>query len=317
MPIELSKPPFGAAVQFAEALRAEGLVYYQTGELNDALWKLRESYRRFLDLNLESDAAKVLMELGIVYLAKGDLEQTEHCYKDSLEYWETTHNSLWQANMLNNIGVLHLTRGEYEQAVIALEKGLGYSRLAVNPRIEGYPLTTLGDVFRDLRAIKEARQAYTQASEILQKTNDVSLDVYLTLGMAVLDRIAGYYKSSRDQIAHAFEKAGKSGSKYEHNTCCLEQAILQFKVGGGEDLRSKFQELEEYFFDAGFHVEGFKASVFKTLLDLESTSQNTQVLLHSNLVTVRGQDGKYPAMIQIGLEFQDRIEQLTRNRISR
>ncbi|MBP9041074.1 MAG: tetratricopeptide repeat protein [Anaerolineaceae bacterium] len=308
--IELSKPPFGAAVQFAEALRAEGLVYYQTGELTDALWKLRESYRRFLDLNLESDAAKVLMELGIVYLAKGDLEQTEHCYQDSLEYWERTHNSLWQANVLNNIGVLHLTRGEYEQAVIALEKALGYSRLAVNPRLEGYTLTTLGDVFRDLRALKEARQAYTQASEILKKTNDVSLDVYLTLGMAVLDRIAGYYKSSCDQIARAFEKASQSGSKYEYNSCRLEQAILQFKVGGGEDLRSRFQELEEYFYDAGFHVEGFKASVFKTLLDIESSPHTAQTHLSSNLIAEKGQDGKYPSLIQIGLEFQDRIERL-------
>lgn len=308
--IELTKPPFGDAVQFAEALRAEGLVYYQTGELNDALWKLRESYRRFLDLSLESDAAKVLMELGIVYLAKGDLEQTEHCYKDSLEYWESTHNSMWQANVLNNIGVLHLTRGEYEQAVITLEKALGYSRLSVNPRIEGYTLTTLGDVFRDLRALKEARQAYTQASEILQKTNDVSLDVYLTLGMAVLDRISGYYKSSREQITSAFEKADKSGSKYEFNTCRLEQAILQFKIGGGDDLHTRLQELEEYFYDAGFHVEGFKATVFRTLLDLETASQTAQAHLKSDLVSETGRDGKYPAMIQIGLEFQDRIEKL-------
>jgi len=75
---ELTRPPFGVPHKYAESLRAEGLVYYQTGELDDAQWKLRESYRRFQDLGYKSDAAKVLMELGIVYNAKGDLEQVEN-----------------------------------------------------------------------------------------------------------------------------------------------------------------------------------------------------------------------------------------------
>ena len=56
--IELTRPPFGAPQKYAEALRAEGLVYLQTGELNDAQWKLRESYRRFQDLGMESDAPR-------------------------------------------------------------------------------------------------------------------------------------------------------------------------------------------------------------------------------------------------------------------
>lgn len=307
--IELAKPPFGSPRQFAEALRAEGLVYFQTGELNDAQWKLRESYRRFFDLQMESDASKVLMELGAVNISKGDLEQTERCYRDSLDYWQSTQNFLWQANVLNNIGVLQLTRGEHEQAVVTLEKGLAYARLAVNPRLEGYTLTSLGDVFRDLRALKEARQAYTQAEEILCKTNDVSLDVYLTLGKAVLDRIAGENESSLRQINLAYAKSEKSGSKYEYYTCVLEHSILQYKTGDrGDELQARFLELEEYFIAAGFQLESFKASVFKALLDLQKNPNLAHNNTLYNVIQNKNQDGKFSTLIQIGMEFKDTLE---------
>jgi len=207
--------------KYAESLRAEGLVYYQTGELDNAQWKLRESYRRFQDLGYKSDAAKVLMELAIVYNAKGDLDQVEKCLTDSLEYLETEQNALLQANVLNNIGNLKYQNGQYEQAVITLEKALAYSRLAVNPRIEGYTLISLGDIFRDIRALREAKIAYRQAAVIMEKTNDLSLDIYLTLAEAVLERIAGNEVACRKQIAAAVEKVEKAGRNTNITCVCL------------------------------------------------------------------------------------------------
>ena len=305
--IELSKPPFGSPSQFAEALRVEGLVYYQTGELNDAQWKMRESYRRFLDLEMESDAAKVLMELGTVYLAQGDYNQTERCYFDSLAYWQGLHNSILQANILNNIGVLQHNRGQYEQAAISFEKALAYSRLAVNPRLEGYTLTSLGDLYRDLRATKEARQAYTQASEILKKTNDVSLEVYLTLALAVLDRISGDYSASQKEVDIAIEKANKSGSKYETNTCLLEQYMLMIKKGSKTDLYSEILKLEEYFIAAGFQMEAFKAAVYRSLSRLsDSTDARLEPL--ENLAQMNSDGDKHRLLVQIGLENKTLLE---------
>ena len=305
--IELTKPPFGAPQRYAEALRAEGLVYYQIGELNDAQWKLRESYRRFQDLGMESDAAKVLMELGVVYNARGDLEQTEKCLTDSLEYWQATKNSTWQANALNNIGILKHQSSQYEQAVIMLEKALSYTRLAVNPRLEGYTLTSLGDLYRDVRAGKEARQAYEQAAEILEKTNDLSLDVYLTLAAAVLDRIDGNFAGSRRQVAAALEKAMKSGSKYEQNLCLLEQHALDLKSGKGKNLPQVFGQLEEYFTAAGFQLEAFKASVYRVLSTI-NIHDNYSLEAINNILQTNVEESRYQALIQIGLEFRGLLE---------
>ena len=304
--IELAKPPFGAPHQYAEGLRAEGLVYLQTGDLNDAQWKLRESYRRFQDMGLETDAAKVVMDLGVVYEAKGDLEQTEKCFNDSLEYWQATQNALWQANVFNNLGVIKHKSNQYEQAILMLEKALGYSRLAVNPRLEGYTWTSLGDLYRDLRAIKEARQAYQRAAEILERTNDLSLDVYLTLATASLDRIAGDYPGSAKHIQEAINKAGVSGSKYELNVCQMEQKALDLKMGKGSHLAEEFRKLEEFFIAAGYQLEAYKASVYWTLSSLDDSSVNLEDAL-SNLMKENLQGNRYQVLVQLGFEHKDAL----------
>lgn len=304
--IELTRPPFGAPQKYAEALRAEGLVYLQTGELNDAQWKLRESYRRFQDLGLESDAAKVLMDLGVIYSARADFEQSEKCYSTSLEYWQAVQNPLWLANVLNNIGMIQYLRNQFEQAVITLERSLSYSRLA-SPRIEGYVLTSLGDLYRDVRALEEARQAYRQAEEVLQKTSDLSLDVYLTLALATLDRITGYLSSAQEQISAALEKAQKSGSKYEHHLCLLEQAILDFKNQKPADLAHTFEQLEDYFTAAGYQMERFKAAVYRNLASLVETARtHTKPILDPEMQKSEG--SMRQVLIQILMEFGSYLE---------
>ncbi|HNR03190.1 MAG TPA: BTAD domain-containing putative transcriptional regulator [Anaerolineaceae bacterium] len=306
--IELTRPPFGAPQKYAEALRAEGLVYFQTGELADALWKLRESYRRFQDLGMESDAAKVLLDLGVVYSARADFDQSEKCYTSSLEYWQAVQNPLWLANVLNNIGMIQYLRSQFEQAVITLERSLSYSRLA-SPRMQGYVLTSLGDLYRDVRALKEARQAYNQAVEVLQKTSDLSLDVYLTLALANLDRITGYLSAAQERVSEALTKAQKSGSKFEYNLCQLEQAILDLKNEKQSDLENTFKRLEDYFTAAGYQLEGFKASVFRNLAtQVEPGSPALKPVLDPGILKSGG--SMRQVLIQALLEFGKLLEMM-------
>ncbi len=304
--MELTRPPFGAPQKYAEALRAEGLVYYQTGELNDAQWKLRESYRRFQDLGMESDAAKVLLDLGVVYSARADFDQSEKCYTGSLEYWQAVQNPLWLANVLNNIGMIQYLRSQFEQAVITLERSLSYSRLS-SPRMEGYVLTSLGDLYRDVRALKEARQAYGQAVAVLQKTSDLSLDVYLTLALASLDRITGYLSSAQEQVSEALKKAQKSGAKFEYNLCLLEQAVLDFKNENQTDHVQTFKRLEDYFTAAGYQLEGFKASVYRNLASLVERGRSpVPLLLDPGIQKAEG--SMRQVLIQILMEFGTALE---------
>lgn len=306
--IELTKPPFGAPQKYAEALRAEGLVYFQTGELNDAQWKLREAYRRFQDLGLESDAAKVLLDLGVVYSARADLDQSEKCLADSLEYWQAVQNPLWLANVLNNIGNIQYLRSNFELAAVTLDRSLSYARLS-NPRLEGYALTSLGDLYRDVRALNEARQAYEQAATIVQKTGDQTLEVYLTLAMATLDRVTGEFKSAQRQISIAIEKAANNHSKYESSLCQLEQAALDLKTGNYEGIEESLVGLEDFFTAAGYQLEGYKASVYRLLVLIKTNQVNSAHRLLEPAIS-KEEDSLRQALVQIGMEFKGDLSRL-------
>ena len=153
----------------AEALRVKGVNLYIKGELRNSLVNLQQSLALYRAMRENLDAAKVQLDLGVVYYAMGNLTETESCYLSSLEFWQKTQNSLWQSNVLNNLGGLQHMRGHFEMAAQNLERAIGYAKLAVNPRLECYSLTSLGDLYREIHAYEEAHKVYALARSIIAR----------------------------------------------------------------------------------------------------------------------------------------------------
>lgn len=298
-----------APQKYFEALRAEGLAHYYNGGLSDAKDRLHKSHRGYLKLDLGTDAAKVMVDLGVVFDAQGDLEQAEKCFSTSLQYWQDSNNALWQANTLNNIGVIQHKRGQYEQAVITLEKALSYSRIAVNPRLEVLTLLSLGDLYRDLRALHEARLAYDQANEILEKTNELSFKIYLLIALSILDRLEGKNDNARTLLREASSIAQSTSSSYDDRACMLEESIMDLKAGNAQELVPSFTQLEEYFENAGYQAEGFKAATLNAFSRMEESPDQLNDLVNTTL-NKEQKDSKYQILMQIGLEFQGVIQRL-------
>ena len=139
------------------------------------------------------DAAKVLLDLGVVCCAMGNLTEAESYYTSSLEFWQNTQNSLWQSNVLNNLGGLQQMRGNFQIAAQNLDRAVNYARLAANPRLECYSLTSLGDLYRDIHAFEEAQKVYALARSILPGLNDLTLQILLNLSQGALERSAGEF----------------------------------------------------------------------------------------------------------------------------
>lgn len=305
--IELTRGPTGNKQQLAEALRSEGLVYFQIGELSNGLEKLDKAYQQFIDMNYESDAAKVLVDIGCVYDAMGDIDHAELCFSRSLEYWQKANSTLWQANLHNNIGVIQYQKGKYVESIISFEKALTYSRVSANPRLESYTLTSMGDLFRHLLAFKEARQAYSLAATILEETNDLSLDIYVTLAQAALERSSSNYHDASKLIEKALTVASGSGSKFEYNSCLLEQSLLEFKAGHLDKLPETLLKLESDFLASGHHVEAFKTAMLSLILS-SSVTQLNNIEEKLQQLSSSTKNSNYLAMLQIGLEFKDKLQ---------
>ncbi|MBA4383854.1 MAG: hypothetical protein C0410_03900 [Anaerolinea sp.] len=292
----------------AEALRSIGLSFYQSGELKMALTSLTTSLEKYNQLGEELDAAKVLLDLGALHLALGEFDEADSAYKKSLSFWQATHNSLWQTNLLNNIGVVQHLRGKYEQAAISFEKAITHARLAMNPRLEGFSLTSLGDLFRDIRALPEARKAYEMAREASESVNDHALQVFLSLSDATLARLTGDLTASEQSNNKALEIAQKGGSKYEIFLCRLEFCVLDLLQKKFEKLNTSLNEVLEYFSIEGFHLEELRTQYYLAVMNLLTHKSVDSQQSFVTFINSSFNERDTPTILRIGFETIELLE---------
>jgi two-component SAPR family response regulator len=286
----------------AEALRVKGVTLYQKGELRNSLALLYEALEKYQSLKENLDAAKVLLDIGVVHCAMGNLTETESCYTSSLEFWQKTQNSLWQSNVLNNLGGLQHMRGHFEIAMQNLERAVNYARLAANPRLECYSLTSLGDLYRDIHAFEEAHKVYALACSVLPNFNDLTLQVLLNLSQCALERCEGNYHNAHHFLNEAEKLAVSGGSKYEESLCLLEAGSLALQERKTQKAVEKITSANTFFQQEGYKAEQFRASYYLQLLALQqSNSPATLSQFHNWLDTPLADDDQM-SLLRLGSE---------------
>ena len=148
---------------YSEALRAKGILLFREGKIKDGLTYLEDAIRITERTGREGDTARMQVEVGAMYETLGNFRAAENAYTQSLEYWQSVGDSSWQPTILNNLGVLQHSQAEFENSFYNLEKSMHYSQSTGNQRMEGYSLASIGDLYRDLMAFKEADDAYQKA----------------------------------------------------------------------------------------------------------------------------------------------------------
>jgi LuxR family transcriptional regulator, maltose regulon positive regulatory protein len=213
----------------AEAMRAKGLSYHSTGNLQEALAWLSKSLIAYRILEDDRNVAVVSMETAMVYKATGNYEAAKDAYLKALDYWQRTGNSVGQANLLNNLGVLQQLQGDYDSAISSLERAILHAQNSKIPRVEAFALTSIGDLYRDLQFSSGALEAYHKANLIAQEIKDRFLIIYLNLAEARLTRKKQESHRANELLKAAFLQAEKGGSSYEINLCKLERgrALLE------------------------------------------------------------------------------------------
>lgn len=255
------KQPPMQALQ-AGAYYSKGSCLHLLGKLNQAqewLEKARESFTAVGDVEAASKAA---MEMGLVSRRLGQFTAAEETYRKVLTYYQSTSNIVWQANLLNNLGVLHHLAGDYENALIELERCIHYAKMGGYLRIEGYALVSLGDLFRDVKALKEASESYNQAQTILTRIGDQFLDLFLNLSMSEMDLFRGRSSKAKSLIERAQKIALETGSQYELNLCRLNLAKLAFIQKNPAESVPVFMSSLEFFSSEGYQVEVYKSQLW-------------------------------------------------------
>jgi LuxR family transcriptional regulator, maltose regulon positive regulatory protein len=261
----------------AEALRVKGVNLYLKGELRNALVNLQQSLELYQAMRENLDAAKVQLDLGVVHYAMGNLSQTESCYLSSLEFWQKTQNSLWQSNVLNNLGGLQHMRGHFEMAAQNLERAIGYAKLAVNPRLECYSLTSLGDLYREIHAFQEANKVFTLAHSLLPGLNDLTLQIALNLSHASLERCEGNYHNAHHYLIEAEKLAHSGGSLYDEALCQMNKGILSLQEGKTHHVLENLTRAGDFFRKEGYEFDLLRTDFYLKLSALYHSSTENEL----------------------------------------
>lgn len=300
----------------AEALRMIGVTRYRQGDLQEALYKLKQSLVAFQSVNGKQFIPKILFEIGTIHKALGDHALAEQDYQEALAYWQADGNLTWQANLLNNLGVLQHLRGDYETAAKTFEKSILCSRSGGTPRTEAFGLTSLGDLYRDMEAYREALDVYKQAHDVAKQLGDRFLISYLDLAEGVLNRIQGNIARAENLIESALVTAQEGGSPYEINLCQLELAGLYLATDKCKDAADLLNESYEFFHDQEHENESNRALFFLAIAEI-GWGRKTEAFDHlkklTNIFTTS--DSTAPLVI-IGREFEDKL-QAVRGKLSK
>lgn len=252
--ISLSRADKSNASVFSEALRTKGVLLYQTGALKEGLKYLTQALDASVKAGNLEDQARLRVEMGAAHERLGDFRAAEEDYLVSLKYWQSVGDSIWIPTILNNLGVLQHSSGEFVKSFYNLEKSMRYSQISGNQRMEGYALTSIGDLYKDLDALDEAEEAYQKGMEIAQQIEDQFLIFYIKASSARLSLIRHDLKRASLQIQTAQSMAKRSASSYEAFKINLEKCALEFAHQKYSGIIEDLELARKYFLNEG-HVE--------------------------------------------------------------
>jgi ATP/maltotriose-dependent transcriptional regulator MalT/DNA-binding SARP family transcriptional activator len=207
---------------YADALTMKGSTLGYLGQINEALGVLKLALEVYQELGDQVTAAKVLMEIGRLAKRLGHTVETVDAYHRALAIFRETGNLIWQANLYNNLGVLQHATGDYVTATSNFERAIHYAKMGGAPRLEAYALTSIGDLYQELDAVRETLEAYRQAREVALRVQDGFLLVYLNLVEARLKLTHGEMEPARLLLEATQPMADQRGSVYEQHLCRIE-----------------------------------------------------------------------------------------------
>lgn len=262
--LELTKTGRDAetADSLADALYAKGMALFYLGRVSEAQDFLNRATEAYQVAGDEQTLPNLMMDIGMVFKALGQYADAEKAYLKALAFYQAAGNLVWQANLLNNLGVLQHLLGNYEMAVSSLEKAIQYAETGGYPRLKAYALASIGDLYRDLEARREAAEAYKQARQTALQVNERYLLFCLDLSEADLASSQGNPGKAQELLRSAQAIADVGGSNSDLHLCRLGWAGLALAIGKYQEALPELNRAVEFYDREGYRAEGTRAHLY-------------------------------------------------------
>jgi CHAT domain-containing protein/TolA-binding protein len=162
----------GSKVNIAYPLFSIGNAYFAQGNYEQALEYLQKSLKIYEQIFDKAGTAHLLNKTGDVYAVQGDYERAIDYYQRSLKLHEELGNRAQAGYSLNGIGNVRYLQGNYAEAAELSSRAADLSKGSYTPEILWRALTSLGRARRALNQADKARQAFSDAIEVIEKLRE-------------------------------------------------------------------------------------------------------------------------------------------------
>jgi ATP/maltotriose-dependent transcriptional regulator MalT/DNA-binding SARP family transcriptional activator len=238
-----------------------GITQYFAGEPEESLLSMQKALDSYIVLKDFNTSYKVESQIATVLRNLGKYSQSEQAYSKALEFCSKLGNIFWQATILNSLGILQQLLGEYEQSLKTFEKALGYANITSSQREKAYTLASIGDLYVEIGALAEAREAYHQSQLVIQPFDDQYLIHYLNLANIVCQRISGDLESALKNSNEVLQNAIDSQSSLEINHTYLERGTILIQMGEFAKARDELEKSFLFFKNSGYKLESVRTSL--------------------------------------------------------
>jgi hypothetical protein len=176
----------------AAALRLQGLVAEQQGQVEAAERLFVESLATYRELKIPANQVAILCDLGSVAQRQKQLDRADGYYQHALELAEQLGSQEHQALCANNLGLLWLERGRPAQARSWYERGRSLALAIGRDELVAFALSGLARVlegeYRYREALELAEQALALQERAQTRDREATRQLIARLRMRAGDR---------------------------------------------------------------------------------------------------------------------------------
>ena len=226
----------------ARTHRLAGLAYLNLGRPEEAVRQLRSALGLCRELGLIRNAAISYMDLSFALSRLGKLSESLDCLEQAIHAFRQVGPSNHLALALNNVACeRHYLAGNYDQALDYLREALDVARMTGSSREHAFTLLSIADIYRDLGALKEARELYAQAEKIARRLGHAVLVNFALMGTAQILLRTDDVVEALGMAAQARKQAEGRGDIYQIGLSCLTLGAAHLKAG---DPQTALAEIE-------------------------------------------------------------------------
>jgi tetratricopeptide (TPR) repeat protein len=268
-----------------------GITQYFAGEPDESLLSMQKALDSYIERKDFNTSYKVESQIATVLRNLGKYSQSELAFSKALEYCTKLGNILWQATILISLGILRQLLGEYDLSLKNFEKALEYSNITNSLRDKAYTLASIGDLYVEIGALAEAKEAFRQSQILNQQLDDQYLMHYLSLAQVICKRAEGVFTSAMTESEDVLKNAIETQGLLEINHSHLERGMILIQVGEFQQALDELENAYLFFRKSGYKLEYVKTSLILLIASFQLDEiEKGQGLLNEFIISLENSE---------------------------